>query len=132
MLHACQSHAHSQWLRHAGRVVLKDVTTFNVTTTKAKTAVNTMNKLRRARGYRTATLAITWSITVPVRKGDPEVDWESIMLSDEEFLLTWERDDNGKTRQLVDCVVNEVGETEGEDGSAELTISGLALDNRAV
>jgi hypothetical protein len=112
-----------------GRVALKDAVTFDKTTTQAKTPVNTMNARRTARGYRTSTKAVTWTLTTPVRKGDPEVDWEAIRDSNEEFNLRYERDDNGKARQLLDCVVNEVQEQASEDGTMTMTVSGMALDD---
>ncbi len=115
-----------------GRKVLRTPSNLEVGTTKEKKPIAGMTSEAVDLGYTTSNKKVTWSIEVPIPKGEPEVDWEKVRDDDEEFMLTWKRDRGGKKRQLVDCVVNEVTETANTEGEAVWKVSGLALDNRAV
>lgn len=110
------------------RIDLEDVVDFKPTVTTEKKVVNTMNRKRIARGYTAATTAITWEMTVPVRKGTPEFDWRKAARTNEVLQIIVEEGDGGKRRTFVDCVVNECSPEFSEAGETRMTVSGLALD----
>lgn len=110
------------------RTDLEDVVDFKPTVTKEKKVVATMNRRRIARGYTSTTKAITWEMTVPIRKGSPEFDWRRASAEDWVLQFVVEEGDGGRRRTLVDCVVNECSLEYQEAGETRMTISGLALD----
>lgn len=113
-------------------VDMGDGISFSCTVSKEKKVVNTMNRRRVARGYRTATKAVSWEIEVPIRKNQPqEVDWRKVKDDDEIIQIIYEEGDGGARRVVVDAVVNEVAADYNESGESVLRVSGVAIDERA-
>ena len=112
-----------------GKRSLKDVVSIKVDTSKPKKPVKTMNRDRKARGFRRGTLEVSVELVVEMAI-NPEVDWNYLLEADLPFLLVYERGDNGQRWQVVDCEVAEVSEEEGEDGEAQQRISIVATGHR--
>jgi hypothetical protein len=114
--------------KSGGKIDCEDIVDFKPTVTTEKKVVNTMNRKRIARGYTASTTAITWEITVPLRKEKPEFDWRRAARENEVFDLVVEEADGGRRRTYVDCVANECSPEFQEAGETRMTVSGLALD----
>jgi hypothetical protein len=106
---------------------LEDVVEFKPTVTSEKKPVNTMNRQRRALGYTTSTIQVTWEMTVAMRRGKPEYDWRKAMAKNKILQFMVEEADGGARRSFVDVAVNECSPTFQEDGETRMTVSGLAL-----
>lgn len=115
-----------------GAVEYEEAATLTVNRTKDRKVVNTMNRRRRGKGYRSASAAFTWEMTVPREvQGLGATDWIQMWDDDEIFQITYEMGNGGKRRSIIDAIVNEANDTFNEDGEAMLTLSGFALDDRA-
>jgi hypothetical protein len=114
-----------------GLVELVEPSKLTVNRSKERKVVNTMNRARRGRGYRTATAAFTFELEVPRAVAGTEIDWLDMWDRDEMFVIVYEMGDGGARRSLVDCIIADVNDSFGEDGEAMLSISGMALDDKA-
>lgn len=111
-----------------GLVELQDIKSLKVRSKRETKRVSTMNKLRRARGYRRGNKEVEIDLSSELAV-TPEVDWEALYEAEEVFQIYWERDDGGKRRWAVDCTVTDIEEEEDEAGESGLSISIMALDN---
>lgn len=107
---------------------LFDVRGIDVSTTKETTAVACMNQRRVARGWTRKTKAVEATIRIAL-SSTPEVEWEDLLDSDEEFTISFQRGPGGQTRQLVGCIVDDVGEAYEADGEPTFDVHVMALDN---
>lgn len=114
-----------------GVVELQDIQELSVTTTKERNRVNTMNRRRLARGYRSATKTVSGSLSV-ARAVSPEVDFHTLFENDELFQLYVEWADGGQRRQIVDCLISEIEAGANEAGEPTWDISFEAIDDRAL
>jgi len=110
---------------------LDTVVSLSLTERNPKTAVKTMNRRRRALGFTRGVKEIEIELTVVVPFGTPDVDWDALSDSAEEFLLSWEEGDGGRRRSAIDCVVTETSSPFSEDGELRKTVSLMALDLRS-
>lgn len=112
-----------------GVVELLEVMELKVTNTKERNRVNTMNRRRLARGYRSGTKEVNGTLTI-ARAVEPEVDYHTLFESDELFQLYVEWADSGKRRHIVDCIVSEIEAGADEGGEPTWEISFEAIDDR--
>lgn len=95
-----------------------------------KAPVKTMRRKRRAIGYTRGVPDYTVSLECTQLFGDPEVDWDALQKSGDEFLLVIEKAIDGKRRQFIDCVVDDISEPYDSDGESRITVSIKALDEK--
>jgi hypothetical protein len=91
--------------------------------------VYTMNKRRVARGFRSGPVTVTGSATVAMAV-DPEVDWNALLHSKEEFTLGYERGGGGLRYQIVSMRVTSISEKYGQDGEPAWNVSFVATELR--
>lgn len=113
-----------------GAVEIEEAASLTINRTKDRKVVNTMNRKRRGKGYRSGTAAFTFELVVPRQISGFEVDWIDMWDRDEVFQMLYEMGDGGRRRTAKDCIINEVNDTFSEDGEATFTISGFALDDK--
>jgi len=93
--------------------------------------VKTMNRRRRPIGYTRGVPEHSADLEVVIPVGTPEVDWRELKRAGTTFLLTWTEAEAGKRRSLVDCRVNDCSPSFDEGGEVKMTVSVVALDERA-
>lgn len=109
-------------------VELNDVVDLSVDVTTSTTLVKTMNRKRRARGYRRGVVEVSGSLTVE-KKVVPEFDFRRSMLVGETIQLYYDEAEDGVRYHLKDIRITEVGNEAGEDGSSNLKVTFMALDH---
>lgn len=114
-----------------GLVEIDDPAKLTVNRSKERKVVNTMNRARRGKGYRTATAAFTFELEVPRSMQGHQIDWLQMWDDDEMFDISYEMGEGGQRRTLRDAIIGEVNDTFSEDGEATTTISGMALDDQS-
>ncbi len=112
-----------------GKITLNDAAKIKVDEEVTRTAVKTMNRRRKARGYKSGTKSYTAELVVEVQMPE-EIDWGALFEFDDQFLLTYELGDGGGRYQLVDCIVGSTGLEGDEEGNVQRTISLQALNHR--
>ncbi len=91
--------------------------------------VFTMNKRRVARGFRSGPVTVTGSLTIAMAV-DPEVDWNALRRSKEEFTIGWERGDGGLRYQLVSVRVTSIRERYSQDGEPSWEVGIVSIELR--
>lgn len=109
---------------------LDTVRSMTVAKNDPKAAVKVMRRKRRSIGVTRGVPEYTVDLEVVYLKV-PEVDWDSFQKSGRAFLLTYEKAIDGLRRQLRDCFVNDISEPYDADGEVRVTVSIVALDERA-
>src|SRR5689334_19726386 len=92
----------------AGNVELTTVEEFEPNITDKKKPVATMNRNRRPIGKQRGIPEFSADMTVVIPLGKQEVDWEQLMLSGEEFLITYEESEGGRRFSFVRAWVDEL------------------------
>jgi hypothetical protein len=93
--------------------------------------VKTMNSKRRAIGYTRGVPDFSGDLDVVIPVGTPEVDWREYKRLGTTFLFSWTEASGGKRRSFIDCRVNECSPTFDEGGETKISVSIVALDERA-
>ncbi|MFA9269830.1 MAG: hypothetical protein ACEQSX_03615 [Baekduiaceae bacterium] len=114
-----------------GAYELETVAKINIDKSQTSTPVQTMNRRRRAIGYKHGAAEFKVSMEVEMLLGTPEVDWDTLLETKEEFQIYYERGDGGKKRQLADMVIDSISEPHDKDGASMQTLTCWALDDRA-
>lgn len=112
-----------------GKRTLSDLVDLEVNDGQEDRPVFTMNRRRTARGFRSGPVTVTGSATIAMAV-DPEVDWNKLLKTKEEFTIGYERGDGGKRYQLVSCRVTGVAEKYGQDGEPSWSVSFVATELR--
>jgi hypothetical protein len=112
-----------------GLVELEEGSKLSIKRTKSRKVVNTMNRRRVGKGYRSATKAVTFELEIPRTVNGTEVPWVEMFDKDEIFHMPYEMGDGGQRRSLIDCIVDSADDDFSEDGEAVLRIAGMALDD---
>jgi hypothetical protein len=101
-----------------------------VSKTDPKTPVKTMRSKRAALGYTRGVPDFTATLEVAQLFGTPEVDWDELQKSAEEFLIVYEKGVDGQRRHLIDCVVDDISEPYTAEGESRISITIKALDEK--
>ena len=110
---------------------LKDVTSFDFTSSRESTAQHTINKDGKPQGYQHGSFNGTWTINEFVHEDGPSVDWDDLRRTKVLFTLTSE--EGSRRRQLLNCVVNSVADTtDNETNVTTRTVEGMYLDERHI
>lgn len=112
-----------------GKRSLNDVVEIEVQIGQDDRPVYTMNKRRVARGFRSGPVAVTGSMTVAMAF-EPEVDWNALLNSKEEFTLGYERGSGGVRYQIVNMRVSSIAEKYGQEGEPTWTVTFVATELR--
>lgn len=110
-----------------GSKELGEVDNADVSRTKSRKRVSTMNRKRRSIGFQSGTEEVSVSISVIPPKHDPEVDWIKAWREDEEFSLVIEKGIDGKREQIIDCMVESANSSANEAGEARLAVEIIGL-----
>lgn len=110
---------------------LETVVSMSLTKNDPKTPVKVMRRKRRALGFTRGVADFGADLEVVYPVGEPEVDWNRKRETGEKFLLTYEMNEGGKRRSLIDCVVGDMTEPFTENGETKVTVKVMALDDRA-
>lgn len=110
-----------------GSKELETVEDANVTRSKPRNKVKTMNRSRTPIAHQTGTEDVGVTLTIIPELVNPEINWHKAWKDDEEFDLVIEKGLEGLREVIFDCQVSDVNNTANEDGAArlEVTISGL-------
>lgn len=100
-----------------------DVKSVEETIATNRSAVKTMNRTKRPKGYRNGMVDYSLQITAPVPK-EGELVWENVV----DAKITIEpTEEGGKRISYLDCAVTEVGGSYDVDNEATRNISMIAL-----
>jgi len=113
-----------------GNKELDTVVSMTVNAPDPKTPVKVMRRKRRAIGYMRGVPEFSVDLEVVLLEGDPEVDWDYLKRSGEEFLITYEENEGGKRYSLIDCVVNDFTKPFAESGETKASVKITALDQK--
>jgi len=88
--------------------------------------VETMNRLNRAKSFKSGVPVFTLSADIPINEGDHEIDFWQMMFDQTYFTTTLEYQD-GTSRNIYDCTISSIEEnpSSGEGTTTKLEISGL-------
>lgn len=113
-----------------GSVEVQTIMSIDVHISDPKTPVKTMRRVRRALGYTRGVPDFTADLKVIYPTASPEIDWDALLASGEEFLIVYEQGLGGQRYQLVSCVVDDITKPFNEGGKTEFTVKITALDHR--
>lgn len=105
---------------------LRDIASISITVTMEKTPVQPMQRDRRATGFTSGSIKVTYEMESAVPLAGLEVDWWQVMYGKEEFSADIEMGDGGVTFNLVDAVVDSIVPSTNGEGQAVARISGKA------
>lgn len=109
-----------------GQVQLDGVTEFSVEAPKNLTAVKTMNRLGRVRGYRGGPAEPSGSLTIPIEM-TKELDWFALWRSGERFLMSFEEEGSDRF-QLPGTRIDNVSRSYNAEGEAQIEVSFMSED----
>lgn len=112
-----------------GKRSLQDLMELSIDDGQEDRPVYTMNRRRVARGFRSGPVTVTATLTVAMAT-DPEVDWNALRRSKEEFTLGYERGSGGLRYQLVNARVSSIRERYGQDGEPSWEVGLVATELR--
>lgn len=110
-----------------GSIELTTVEDANITRSKPKNKVKTMNRAKAAIAMQTGTEDVSLTMTIVPELKNTEVDWHKAWKDNEVFTLVVERGLDGVREQMVDCECSDVNDTHNENGDSrqEITVQGL-------
>lgn len=110
-----------------GSVELQMCESADVSRTKSRSRVKTMNRTRRALAIQSGTEEVGVSLTIVPELVNPEVDWRKAWDKDEVFTLVIEKGLNGRREQILDCMVESVNDSYSESGEARESVEVIGL-----
>lgn len=113
-----------------GSKELETIMAIDVHQSDPKAPVKTMRRSRRAIGRTRGVPDFTADLKVVYPTAAPEVDWDALLASGEEFLIVYEQGLGGRKFQLVDCAVDDISKPFSESGKTEFSVKITALDHR--
>lgn len=114
-----------------GHKELETIMSIDVHQSDPTTTVKTMRRNRRALGRTRGVPDFTADVKVVYPTAAPEVPWDALLASKEEFLMIYEQGLGGQKYQMVDCVVDDISKPFSESGKTEISLKITFLDHLA-
>ena len=114
----------------AGTKELRTIVEVTVDVKDPKAPVKTMNRNRRSIAFTRGVPEVDLTLSVVDLVGEPEVDWEGLLFSGEEFMFTYEKGIGGKRNTVSPAVVSEISEPFKEDGVVRYSVKIIGTDVR--